>query len=66
MVYKPIIHQTPQTPEADRHASDVDIKATGEANAEKEYSATTAEATTMTQKHAESNMKIHRAQLTAK
>ena len=32
----------------------------------KEYSATTAEATTMTQKHAESNMKIHQAQLTAK
>ena len=44
MVYKPIIHQTPQTPETDRHASDVEIKATGEANAEKEYSATTAEA----------------------
>ena len=50
----------------DRHASGVENKATSEVNAEKEYSATTAEATTTTQKHAESNMKIHRAQPTAK
>ena len=66
MDYKPIIHQTPQISETDQHASDVENKATREVNAEREYSATTAEATTMTQKHAGSNMTIHRAQPTAK
>ena len=63
-VYKSIIHQIPQTSEMDQYASDVESKATWEANAEGKYSATIAEATTMTQKHAGSSMTIHRAQPT--
>ena len=40
------------------HASDAENKATWEQNAEKEYFATTAEATTTTQKHVENNVTI--------
>ena len=40
------------------HASDVENKATLEQNAEKEYFATNAEATTTTQKHVENNITI--------
>ena len=61
MDYKMTIHQTPQTSEMARHASDVENKATWEQNAEKEYFATTAEATTTTKKHAGNNITISRA-----
>ena len=74
--YKMTIHQTPQTPEMDRHASDAENKATWEQNAEnkatweqnaeKEYFATTAEATTTTQKHAGNNITISWAPPTVK
>ena len=64
--YRMTIHQAPQTSEMALHASDAENKATREQNVEKEYFATTAEATTMTQKHVENNIIISQAPPTVK